>query len=145
MRTKIIIIGFLLASVSFSISAQLAMGKWRTHLAYNSVSQIAQSENKIFAVSQGALFSVSKQDGSLEFYSKLNGLSSSNITQIEYDSSNKQLLIVYSNGNIDVMGTGGVTNIPDLYNKQMSASKNVITFCFIKIKLSWLAISELLC
>jgi len=134
MRTKIIIIGFLLASVSFSISAQLAMGKWRTHLAYNSVSQIAQSENKIFAVSQGALFSVSKQDGSLEFYSKLNGLSSSNITQIEYDSSNKQLLIVYSNGNIDVLGTGGVTNIPDLYNKQMSASKNVNHILFYQNK-----------
>jgi hypothetical protein len=134
MKNKIIIIGFLLSSISISLSAQLAMGKWRTHLAYNSVSQITQSENKVFAISQGALFSVSKQDGSLEFYSKLNGLSSSNITQIEYDSANKQLLIIYSNGNIDVMGTGGVVNIPDLYNKQMSASKNVNHILFYQNK-----------
>ena len=105
--------------------AQVAMGKWRTHLSYNSVSQIAQSGNKIFAVSQGALFSVDKQDGGLQFYSKLNGLNGSNITKIEFDSTNQQLLIIYSDGNIDLFGTGGVTNIPDLLNKQMSSSKNV--------------------
>jgi hypothetical protein len=105
--------------------AQVAMGKWRTHLSYNSVSQIAQSGNKIFAVSQGALFSVDKQDGGLQFYSKLNGLNGSNITKIEFDATNQELLIIYSNGNIDLFGTGGVTNIPDLFNKQMSSSKNV--------------------
>jgi hypothetical protein len=105
--------------------AQVAMGKWRTHLSYNSVSQIAQSGNKIFAVSQGALFSVDKQDGGLQFYSKLNGLNGSNITKIEFDATNQGLLIIYSNGNIDLFGTGGVTNIPDLFNKQMSSSKNV--------------------
>ena len=51
--------------------AQLAMGKWRTHLAYNNVAQIAQSENKIYAVSDGALFSVDKLDANIEFYSNL--------------------------------------------------------------------------
>ena len=101
------------------------MGKWRTHLSYNNVSQIAQSGNKIFAVSQGALFSLDKQDGSLYFYSKINGLNGSNITKIEFDSTNQELLIIYSNGNIDALGTAGITNIPDLYNKQMSSSKNV--------------------
>ena len=101
------------------------MGKWRTHLSYNNVSQIAQSENKIFAISQGALFSLDKQDGSLYFYSKINGLNGSNITKIEFDSTNQELLIIYSNGNIDALGTAGITNIPDLYNKQMSSSKNV--------------------
>ena len=125
MKKKIITIAFFLGILSFSLWSQVAMGKWRTHFAYNSVSQIAQSEAKIYAVSEGALFSIDKQDGGLEFYSKLSGLNGANISRIEYDSLNKQLLIIYSNGNIDVMGEGGVTNIPDLYNKQMSASKDV--------------------
>ncbi|MBN2765106.1 MAG: T9SS type A sorting domain-containing protein [Paludibacteraceae bacterium] len=117
---------FLLITILYSqTNAQIAMGKWRTHLAYNDVTQIAQSENKIFAVSEGALFSVDKEDLGMEFYSKLSGLSDANISRIEYDIINKQLLITYNNGNIDIMTSGGIINVPDLYMKQMSASKNV--------------------
>ena len=132
---KYIIISVLFISIStiFS-SAQVAMGKWRTHFAYNNVSQIAQSESKIYAVSEGALYSVDKQDGGLEFYSKINGLNSSTITRIEYDSTDKELLIIYSNGNIDVMTSGGIINIPDLYNKQMSATKDVNQILFYQNK-----------
>ncbi len=125
MKKRIITITFFIGILSFSLWSQVAMGKWRTHFAYNSVSQIAQSDTKIYAVSEGALFSVDKQDGGLEFYSKLSGLNGANISRIKFDTFNKQLLIIYTNGNIDVLGEGGVTNIPDLYNKQMSASKDV--------------------
>jgi hypothetical protein len=123
-KTTLLIIFFALLS-QFELQAQLGMGKWQTHLAYNLVTQIAQSDNKIFAVSEGALFSIDKEDLDKEFYSKLNGLNDAGISRIEYDNSNKQLLIVYDNGNIDLMTTGGILNIPDLYMKQMSASKIV--------------------
>ena len=125
MKNRIIIVVLFFCVISTSVYAQVAMGKWRTYFAYNSVSQIAQSDNKIFAVSEGALFSVDKLDAGMEFYSKLSGLNSTNISRIEYDPTNKQLLIVYTNGNIDILSSGGVSNIPDLYNKQMSASKLV--------------------
>ncbi|MFT3751942.1 MAG: two-component regulator propeller domain-containing protein [Paludibacter sp.] len=116
-----------LSLLSLPASAQVAMGKWRTHLAYNNVAQLAQSDNKIYGVSDGALFSVDKHEGEggMEFYSKLTGLNASNISRIEFDPTSKQLLIVYVNGNIDLLTSGGVINIPDLYNKQMSASKEV--------------------
>ena len=101
------------------------MGSWRTHLAYNEVSQIAQSDNKIYAVSEGALFSVSKLDGDVEFYSKMSGLNDTHINGIFFDNHNRQLLIVYHNGNFDIMHQTGVSNIPDLRNKQMSTSKRI--------------------
>jgi hypothetical protein len=125
MKKTIFFTGFLLSVFSFTISSQVAMGKWNTHFAYNSVNQIAQSDNKIYAVSNGALFSVDKLDANMEFYSKLSGLSDANISRIEFDSVNKQLLIIYDDGNIDVLSSGGVLNIPDFYNKQMSSSKEV--------------------
>ncbi|MEA4935714.1 MAG: two-component regulator propeller domain-containing protein [Paludibacter sp.] len=104
----------------------VAMGKWRTHLAYNSVTQIAQSANNIYAVSDGALFSVSKTDtNDQNFYSKMSGLSDANIVKIDFDKANNQLLIIYLNGNIDIMHSAGVNNIPDLHNKQMSSGKGV--------------------
>jgi len=125
MKNRIIAINFLLSIFVLATHAQVAMGNWRTHFAYTSVAQIAQSANKIFAVSEGALYSVDKQDGSYEFYSKLSGLNGTNISRIEFDATNQQLLIIYSNGNMDVLATGGVTNIPDFYNKQISANKEV--------------------
>ena len=127
MKKKLTSIIILLVFLSISALAQVAMGKWRTHFAYNNVSQIAQSDNKIYAVSEGALFSVDKQDanGEMEFYSKLSGLNGAQISRIEFDKTSKQLFIVYINGNIDLLTSGGVINIPDLYNKQMSSSKEI--------------------
>lgn len=125
MNKRISIVALLLSILSVTISGQVAMGKWRTHFAYNNVSQIAQSGNKIYAVSEGALFSIDKQDLNMEFYSKLSGLNGSNISRIEFDPTSQQLLIVYTNGNIDLLTSSGVSNIPDLYNKQMSASKEI--------------------
>lgn len=127
MKNRIATFFCVLSLLSLPASAQVAMGKWRTHLAYNNVAQLAQSDNKIYGVSDGALFSVDKHEGEggMEFYSKLTGLNSSNISRIEFDPTSKQLLIVYVNGNIDLLTSGGVINIPDLYNKQMSASKEV--------------------
>ncbi|MGZ7238451.1 PorZ beta-propeller-like domain-containing protein, partial [Streptococcus pyogenes] len=65
-----------------ALQAQTPMGKWCTHFSYNSVKQLTQSANKIFAVSDGALFSISKKDESIETYSKVNGLNGSNIVNL---------------------------------------------------------------
>ncbi len=127
------IISLFIAVISFfpgDMHAQLAMGKWRTHLAYNNVGQIAQTEKKIFAVSEGSLYSIDKEDLGLEFFSKVSGLNDNNISRIEYDTNSKQLLLVYANGNIDLLSSGGVINILDLYIKQMSTSKNINDIMF---------------
>lgn len=118
-------LSILILAVGFTATGQGIIGKWRTHLAYNSVNQIAQSKTKIFAISEGSLYSVSKLDGDIEFYSKMSGLNDANILKIEYDEANNQLLIIYQNGNIDIMHEAGVNNIPDLFRKQMSNSKAI--------------------
>ncbi|HNX88501.1 MAG TPA: two-component regulator propeller domain-containing protein [Paludibacteraceae bacterium] len=111
--------------LGFSLQAQVAMGKWRTHFAYNTVTQIVQSKNKIYAVSDGMLFSIDKRDGGMEFYSKLTGLNGTTISRIGFDQVNNILLIIYQDGNIDFMSASGVKNLPDFYNKQISANKGV--------------------
>ncbi len=124
MRTRIITL-LLLLTGSFMTQAQLAMGKWRTHLAYTNVSKLAQSSNKIYAVGNGSLYSYDKIDGGVEFYSKITGLNGSKIAHISFDQALNQLLIVYADGNIDILSNGGVKNIPDLAIKQMNSSKYV--------------------
>lgn len=120
------IISLFVVVVSGQTNQPVAMGKWRTHLAYNNVTQIAQSANNIYAISDGALFSVNKEDtDDMQYFSKMSGLSDVNIVRIEFDKTNNQLLIIYQNGNIDIMHSTGVNNIPDLRNKQMSTTKGV--------------------
>ena len=127
MRKSILsIISILLTTVVVAqTDYPVAMGKWRTHLAYNSVSQIAQSSTSIYAISDGALFSVGKEDKDIQVFTKISGLNDVNIIKIEYDEVNDQLLIVYENGNIDLMHEVGVHNISDLFNRQMSSSKTI--------------------
>jgi len=134
MKKQLLFILLILSQYSFS---QLAMGKWRTHFAYNAIEQIAQSDNKIFAVSEGSLFSIEKntecienEEGCKEYYGKMSGLNDGIISRIGFDNQNKKLLIIYKNGNIDIMSNGGTYNIPDLYNKKLSVSKEVNDISF---------------
>lgn len=124
MKCKIFVT-FALIVAAVSVRAELPMGEWQMHFAYNDVQQIEQSRDKVFAVSDGALFSVDKVDETMEYYSKLSGLNATNITCIKYDDNTQTLLIVYESGNIDLLKSGGVENISDLYNKIMSSSKAV--------------------
>lgn len=110
---------------SFVAMGQLAMGEWRTHFSYDNVNTIAQSPNRVYAVSNGALFSVDKRDGSIEFYSKLSGMNDAAVSDAVYSSDNECLIIIYENSNIDIMRSGGITNVPDLYNKQLGSSKAI--------------------
>lgn len=108
-----------------SVKPQLPMGTWQVHFAYNAVGQIAQSAEKVYALSEGSLFSVDKYDQTIEFYSKLSGLNGTNISYIDYDSETSTLLIIYKNGVIDLLRSAGVENISDLYQKQMNSTKGI--------------------
>lgn len=126
MKTKLsFIIGLFLIGMPLYTHAQLAIGQWKTHFAYNSITNVEQTGNKVFALSDGSLFSVDKFDESIEFYSKVNGLNGSGISKLKSIPEKNELIIVYSNGNIDILTSGGIFNIPDLYNKTMGSSKTI--------------------
>lgn len=107
-------------------SAQLPMGTWRTHFSYGVVEQIANAHDQVYALSNGALFAVSKEYGSLQFYSKIEGLNDLKIANIAYNERYKALMIVYENANIDLLfDDGSVENIPDIGQKSLTYSKRV--------------------
>ena len=106
------------------VSSQSAMGTWRTHISYTNTSQITQSKNKIYGISAGALFSIDKEELTIETYSKTFGLNDNNIHFIKYSESDNILFIAYKNSNIDLLTDDGtIVNISDLYRKSMSGSK----------------------
>lgn len=116
-------------SVALCVQAQLEMGGWQTHFSYRSVEQLAQTNNKIYAVSSGNLFSVDKSYNSIEEYNKITGLSDGNIKQIEYNKENDILVICYEDLNIDIIKDGVTHKITDIATKEISGkSINNIAF-----------------
>lgn len=106
----------------FSI-AQVAMGGWSSHYAYNQTDKVEQTTSKIFAVADGSLFSVDKDGNSLTTYSKVDGLTDFSISDIKYNETLGVLLIAYEDGNIDLLSSDAIANIPDIKEKTTTASK----------------------
>lgn len=107
------------------------MQQWKTHFAYTDIADLQMAENTVYALSEGSLCSISKNDESLYYYSKLNGLNGSAIHCIAYDTYTRTLLIAYENGLIDLLHADGTLHpVADLYLKQMSTPKLVQAVTF---------------
>ncbi|WP_243348737.1 two-component regulator propeller domain-containing protein [Parabacteroides sp. FAFU027] len=133
MKKLILITLFILST--FGLFAQIAVGKWRTHLAYSYVTQVEETPEKVYGVSDGALFAYDKTDNGIERYDKLSGLNDTKVSLISYSVSNKLLLIVYDNANIDILkDNGDIINIPDIYKKNLATDKTVNEIKFIGSK-----------
>jgi ligand-binding sensor domain-containing protein len=91
-----------------------AIGSWREHLPYNSAIDVVEATDRIFAATPYSLFSIQKASGQIERYSKVNGLTETGIQRIFFEPVSEQLLIAYSNSNIDLLTPDDRFNIPDL-------------------------------
>lgn len=108
-----------------TLQAQLAMGEWQAQMAYSSTSVSVYFNKRVYAVSKGSLYSYDPEDEDILTYDLVNLLSDVFITHIAYCPSQKTLMIVYDNGNIDLMDENeNIYNITDYKNKSI-ANKEV--------------------
>jgi hypothetical protein len=120
---------FLLAGISGY--AQIPVGGWRDHLPYDKGYRLAEYGNKIFCLtSDGSLFSYNTKDKSLQKYSKVTGLSDSDISAIGYSSVTGTFIIGYSNGNIDLLRNDSIINLPDIKRKTITGEKSINNIYF---------------
>ncbi|MBO4250639.1 MAG: hypothetical protein J5884_05210 [Paludibacteraceae bacterium] len=121
MKSRRFIIVFALCVLCSSARAEY----WSTYFAYNNVTQIAMTSDKVFAVSDGSLFSVHKQTEKIQVYNRQSGLHGTGITSIFFDRHTRQLIIGYATGKIDIMTSGGVKYLGELYDKDMTQRKTI--------------------
>lgn len=107
-----------------SVKAQV--GVWKNYLAYSDIQDVKRGGNTIYVLASNDLYSYNENDNSITTYDKVNGLNDCNISHIEWNSSQRKLLIVYSSYNIDILDAGGnITNMSDYYNASVSGNKDV--------------------
>jgi ligand-binding sensor domain-containing protein len=85
----------------------VALGEWRSHLSYEKMVAVTESDDAVFYASTQAILKVYKEDQSLEHLNKVSGLSDMRIKTIEYNLSENILVIAYINGNIDLLHDNG--------------------------------------
>ncbi|MDR0749778.1 MAG: T9SS type A sorting domain-containing protein [Tannerellaceae bacterium] len=102
-------------------------GAWKSYLSYHNTTLVAEGNNHVFAVANGSLYSYSKEDNSIAFYAKETNpaLSDNNILNIRFSPNENILIITYQNGNIDLLGDNGITNLPYLMENNSIQNKEV--------------------
>lgn len=92
--------------------------RWTIYAAYHDASKCVSVGSKIYVLSDGGLYSYDYEDMDVVTYDKSGVLSDNGIFDISYCSEEKALVIVYKNGNIDLLyDDGSVYNMTDFKNK----------------------------
>lgn len=96
-------------------------GNWTIYAAYHDARQTAVMDGRVYVLSDGGLYSYDPEDTSVETYTKVDVLSDFGIYAIKYCAQTRELVIVYTNGNIDLLSAdGSVYNMSDLKLKTLS-------------------------
>ncbi|MBK9733779.1 MAG: hypothetical protein IPO92_01925 [Saprospiraceae bacterium] len=132
MAKLLLTIGNIFCLIIFlNAQSNLSIGEWKSHLAYKDGLSVTQSKDKVIYASQRGLFTIDKEDLSIDFFSKENGLSDVNISKLSFDKKNEQLIIVYKDNNIDIMKGSDVINIPFIKTSNSVLGSKTINDIFI--------------
>ncbi len=133
MFSRLVLI-FLFASnqPKFGIAQELAPpGQWKEYLPYGSAIKVAVGSNVIFCATPYSVFSYNPTDNEFTRYSKITGLAETGISTIGFDNITKNLLIAYSNSNLDIVSANNIANIPDIKRKNYTGDKNIYNIYFL--------------
>lgn len=123
MSAKLRTLIFVVIGILFSI--EIPANNWHSYLSYYQIIAIAQGDQKIFAANENGLFSYNRSDDSFETRSRVEGLSDSGISAINWSISKEALLIGYSNGNLDLLLENTILNLPDLKLKTSITNRSI--------------------
>ena len=118
-------LAFLFVLNSLTAQSNLNIGEWKSHLPYKLAHDIAQDESKIYFTTESSLYTINKDDGQTDFFSKVDGLSDIGSNIIKYDKYNDALLMIYSNSNLDIISEDEIFNLPFILTSQAVGDKRV--------------------
>ena len=107
----------------YSFSQNLKIGDWAMHLNYTNINVVINENNTLYAGTKSGLFLFNEIDNSLTSFSKLDGLSSINITALHYNDG--QLIVGYNDGNIDLITNWEIVNISDIASASILGDKKI--------------------
>ncbi|MES2331881.1 MAG: two-component regulator propeller domain-containing protein [Bacteroidota bacterium] len=99
------------------------IGQWREHLNYQQAIQVVNGD-KLYCATTTNLFSVDPNK-EIERYSKVSGLNDVGVQCIGWDATTQQLVVAYTNSNVDVIKNSNTKNISDIKRSTISGNKTI--------------------
>ncbi|MDO5969200.1 ABC transporter substrate-binding protein [Flavivirga aquimarina] len=99
---------------------------WEGHFSYNTIKDVSQGNNKIYAAAENAVFSIDIQTNEIEELTTVNGLSGETISTIYYSEIYELLVIGYENGLIEIAfdNDDTILSVVDIIDKPTIPSSN---------------------
>ncbi|MCH4551961.1 type IX secretion system anionic LPS delivery protein PorZ [Aestuariibaculum lutulentum] len=110
---------FVVYIIPICLFAQDYSASWQGHFSYYNIKEVAQGNDKIYAASENAVFSLDTQTNQLEEINSVNGLSGETISTIYYSDAYELLVVGYDNGLIEIVfdNDENVLTIVDIIDK----------------------------
>ena len=95
--------------------------EWKIYASYHNAKKAVKCDSRIFVLANGGVFSYDTDDETVETYDKTDALSGFGVADMVYETDTRQLVLVYEDGNIDLLGMNGETwNMPDMKNTDIA-------------------------
>ena len=102
-----------------------AIGEWTYYLSYHDATHCIPVGKSIYALYAGNLLIYDTEDGAVTTPTKLDGLSEKQIVLMQDCQVAQKVVLVYNNGNIDLLHRDGtIENMPQYKNKYAGSSLN---------------------
>ncbi|MFI5220695.1 MAG: two-component regulator propeller domain-containing protein [Bacteroidia bacterium] len=103
---------------------------WRVHLPFANNNALTESGNKIYVGSPSGIFTFNEKDKSIEVLSKVSGLSDVEVSLLASDPVSGIIAVIYQDANIDIIQSGTIFNISDIFAKVMIGTKRINNVSF---------------
>lgn len=126
---------FLLLALSIGwlgASAQHAPGSWKIFpMAGEFFTSVIDTPAKVYYLTGGSFYSYDKEYNETVYYTPGTRISDSGIASLHYNTDNHYLMVVYTNGNIDLIyDDGNVVNMPEIKTANLTTKKSVNSVFF---------------
>lgn len=120
---QILSITFLICCLSLFAQNNTPTYTWRMHLPYNSVRQIVEVDRTLYVLAEVGLYSFDLVSGESSMLTKVDGFAESKVSSFGYSEAARTLIIVYENGNIDLLKDNKIINLPGLKRASVGGQK----------------------
>ncbi len=120
-----LIIGLVL-NAQFSFAQVDYSAEWEDFYSYNNVQDFAFDDNKIYALSENAIFVYDESRDSYEKYSSVNGLLGERASGFFYSEQLQDIIVGYENGMIEVIDRNfNIKRFYDIFNFSLVTNKRI--------------------
>ena len=122
-------IALLFASAA-GVLAQQAVGKWRDHLSFDALYHVCDAGDRIYCSSGEGIFYYDRDDYTVNRVTKTTVLNDVGISTLAFDPHSGNLVVAYSNANLDIIHSDHATNISDIKRSNIGGNKKINSIRF---------------